>query len=332
MAAQPIWKDYFVSLGTASSIYYRISVGGTIVHEGRAYKRPGEYYNQIRINDICADILERRMLGEFYSVSLPLTFVISTSTNGTSWSTLTSVQFHNDWSYDRDYSLSDGMAFPITGRFVQGQWMTFTGVSSSSVVARVRYKSGSSGTITIPITINSAFPQSLNEAFTNSVKACGGGTAVFNLASYASIDTITIGNATYKASDKCVKYCLYYRNEYGGFDFLDIEGNVVEHDSVNRNEVRLENDNRNITKGVLDQLNTIEKGWTLHSGFIGDGGERMHHLLSSTDVYLCDLERNEMIPVVITNGDAEHLNYRNNGCKMVDFTIECKVAENRIRR
>ena len=58
----------------------------------------------------------------------------------------------------------------------------------------------------------------------------------------------------------------------------------------------------------------------------------MHHLLSSTDVYLCDLERNEMIPVVITNGDAQHLNYRNNGCKMVDYTIECKVAENRIRR
>ena len=58
---QPIWKNYFVNLGSEESVEYVISYdsgdGLTAVYSGKAWKRPGEQFVSICINNICEDWL-----------------------------------------------------------------------------------------------------------------------------------------------------------------------------------------------------------------------------------------------------------------------------------
>ena len=55
MAIAPIWKDYFVTLGTGYVIPFRIRVqdqSGDIIYNGKSHIKPGGTDNSIRINDI----------------------------------------------------------------------------------------------------------------------------------------------------------------------------------------------------------------------------------------------------------------------------------------
>ena len=104
MAAVPIWKDQFVLLGTGSSILYRITLSdtGEVIYSGKAYKRPGETYITIRVNDICADylvnVLPYLSQAEFTRITLPVTFLVQSSSNGSTWTTGATIQFLKDWS------------------------------------------------------------------------------------------------------------------------------------------------------------------------------------------------------------------------------------------
>ena len=63
-----------------------------------------------------------------------------------------------------------------------------------------------------------------------------------------------------------------------------------------------------------------------------DEASRMHHLLNSPNVYLLDMETDEMMPVVLTNTTTEYKTYKGNGGKLVNYTIEATLAQERIRR
>ena len=50
--ANPLWKDYYVTLGTDDGIIFRIVVGENTIYTGKSHIRPGETENRIRINDM----------------------------------------------------------------------------------------------------------------------------------------------------------------------------------------------------------------------------------------------------------------------------------------
>ena len=120
--AVPIWKDKFVNLGTGDSYLFRIILTDTsdVIYSGKAHKRPGETNNQIRINDICADylvnVLPTISQAEFSEITIPVSFKVQTSSDGSTWTDKETIQFLNDWSYDYDYDPATmGMSFPING-------------------------------------------------------------------------------------------------------------------------------------------------------------------------------------------------------------------------
>ena len=111
--AYPIWKDYYVSLGSADSCEYRILVKADVIYSGKAWKKPGEAAIKVRINDICADFLNHTLPNlspdEFTALEYPITFVVQKYSSG--WTNVASVEFLNDWSYDYSYNVaSQGMA------------------------------------------------------------------------------------------------------------------------------------------------------------------------------------------------------------------------------
>lgn len=340
MAAVPIWKDYFVNLGAGDSSQYRILIPDTnaVIYSGKAYMRPGDTEILARINDICADYLDSVLptldQAEFTRLSLPLAFTIQTYANDT-WTDVESVQFINDWSYDYDYDPATmGMSFPIIDRIDARMPVVWTGYDVSEVTATIHFKDGTSSNVIIPVAISADFNADFNADFARSVRSAGSGTAVFLLDSWDNVDRIAIGNTTYRVVTECARYALYYVNAYGGWDSLLIEGETLEADSLKRYNREVVYDNRDIqNRGIDNYVNEITKGFTFHTGWLlGDQGQRMHHLINSTDVYLYDIAAGQMIPVTIPTTSCEYKTFHNQGNQLVNYTIQVQVAHNRIRR
>lgn len=335
--ANPIWKDFYVNLGTAESVQFRIVVNGNVIYTGKAFKRPGKSSNEIRINDICADYLENvfpDLVGTTFTVGEYVTFVIQTL-SGSSWSTKASVQFDNNWSYDYDYNPATmGMSFPVNGHIDIRQWVVFTAYNASTITATIKLSDGSSFDVLIPVEISDDFNADFNNDFSQSVRSTQTGTAVFDLSQWGDVNSLTIGNKVFKVVNGCSRYVLYYVNAYGGWDSLLIEGNDAEADNLTRHTRETEYDNRNIqNRGVHNYVNEIVKTMTLHTSWLSDDeSSRMHHLLNSTNVYLGDLVTGQMIPVTLTDTRTDYKTYKGNGGRLVNYTINVIIAQERIRR
>ena len=336
--ANPIWKDYYVNLGTAESIQFRILVGEDVIYTGKAYKRPGKTNNEIRINDICADFLENKFpslqQSSFTGGNQPMSFIVQTL-SGTTWSTKTTVQFDNNWSYDYDYDPTQmGMSFPINGRIDSKQWFVFTAYNAKTINARVKMLDGSALDIVIPVEISDDFNDDFNMDFSQSVRAAQTGTAVFDLSKFGNVESVTIGNKTFKIVNTCSRYALYYVNAYGGWDSFLIEGNHMVSDNITRHTRETEYDNRSIqNRGKHNYVNEIVKSMTLHTSWLSDEESlRMHHLLNSTEVYLYDMEIKQMIPIILSNSTTDYKTYKSNSGKLVNYAIEVEYANTRLRR
>ena len=339
--AVPIWKDKIVNIGLLDVMYYRIILSATneVIYSGKSFMRPGADFNQVKINDICADYLENVLptlsQAEFSELNLPVTFVVQSSPDGVTWTNIDAVQFLNDWSYDYNYNPATmGMSFPINGHIDSRMPIVWTGLNVSEVTITIYYMDGTTSQVIIPVEISDDFNADFNSDFSHSVRSAGSGTAVFYPSAWDNVDRISIGNSTFKVVTECAKYALYYVNAFGGWDCLLIEGNTLEADTIKRYTREREYDNRDIqNRGIQNYVNEITKGFTFHTGWLlDDQGEMMHHLINSTDVYLYDIANEQMIPVIIPTTTCEYKTYKNQGNKLVDYTIQVQVAQNRIRR
>ena len=335
--ADPIWKDIYSQLTGE----YRIIVNdtGEVIYHGYAVPKPGETYAQVRINDICADYLENVLpnlsQAEFSRISLPVLFKVQVIISGGQWAAMTAAQFINDWSYDYTYNpVTMGMSFPINGHIDSRMPIVWTGLNVSEVTATLYYTDGTTSQVIIPVEISNDFNNDYNDDFARSVRTAGSGTAVFLPSAWSNLDKIQVGRSTFKVVTSCARYALYYVNAYGGWDCFLIEGNTLEADSLKRYTREMVYDNRDIkNRGIQNYVNEITKGFTFHTGWLLDEqGEKMHHLINSTNVYMYDIANEEMIPVIIPTTSCEYKTYKNQGNRLVNYTIQVQVAQNRIRR
>ena len=318
MALIPIWKDKIVDLGS-SSVEFRITSGGSTIYSGKAVSRPGESTAKIRINEICADFLSSSLPTftdrTFSPMSLP-SFVVQKK-SGSSWSTVETVDFYPDWSYDYQFT-GDILSFPINGR-VDSRMMIFTSKKNISSNVSASYKK-KTGTITTKTTTVSPTPNN--------------GTCAFLANAVSDTIQITVNSNVYKVVTDCAKYALYYVNDFGGWDQFLIEGNNLEVDNLTRFiSERGYNNTSQVNAGRVNYVNEITKGWTFNTGWMNDtAGARMHHLINSCLVYLVEISTRYTYPVIITSNSCEYKTYKNQGRQVVNYSFTVELAQNRIRR
>ena len=153
----------------------------------------------------------------------------------------------------------------------------------------------------------------------------------------------------YKVIETCARYILYYVNAFGSWASMIVEGTAKETDEYTRTTYKrsYETDYETIRKsvqprGTVELQNDYSKKFSLVTGWLTDEqAGRMHHLLGSTNVYLYDRQGSgwdngptvgEFIPVVLTDSSCEYKTYRNQGARLVNYTIEATVAQNYLRR
>lgn len=133
--------------------------------------------------------------------------------------------------------------------------------------------------------------------------------------------------------DTCFDYCLYYVNSWGGWDSLLIKGNTKKSDKITPQYYVKDFDNKTQEFEKVKYLNTITTTYTLYTDWFSDEEQsRLHNLIESTEVYLHNLNTDEVLPVNITNTSLEYKTFTNNGKKKFNNTITVEVAQEKIRK
>ena len=336
--AVPIWKDKFVNLGSYASRYFRIQVGGTTIYSGRAYRAASSGPLYVRINDICADYMAQLPaavpLVSAPTMSFPVSFTVQSSSNGSSWTTVETVQFNDDWSYDTGFDPStDGMAFPVTGRIDPRQRIYQTRYATGDVTAVARY---GSTTRNVSLTVRTSSPQ---DAFLMALCHAGAGYVVFDCAANATyngktLTSVTIRTATYIVTNTCPRKVLYYKSPFGGYDHLLVEGAATRMHSVQRSTFVADRDSNYRTRETWDFENEVTEEWSVNTGLLTmDESARMPYLLDSPDVFLCDLETPGLVvPALIVTDSYNAESYNVKGNRMRNHTFQVRVAQNQYRR
>ena len=339
MASIPIWKDYFVTIGTSAKYYVRIRQGSTTIYQGIAHKKPGATNVVVKINDVIADYLAMTAPGVPYNYPtatfFPVQFVVQSSTNGSTWTNKATVDIDWDWSFKTGVDLAtNGMAYPITGRITNNMMLYQSRYASGTPTTTAYY-----GATTRSITPTVDTSISGNGAFYDMVRFAGNRTAYLNTNTYAvysskDLTKIVMGGVTYEVTKACPRYCLYYLNPFGGVDHLLIEGNAQKHRTVARDTFVADYDNSQPTREEFNYMNEITETYTLNTGLLTDDeSSRMPYLLESVQVYLVDLSApTTFIPVTINTDNYTVQDFKGNGCNMVNYTFEVKVSQNQYRR
>ena len=334
--AAPIWKDYIVDLGEPASVgggvsfyIYSVSRAATI-YEGVAYARPGETHAFARINDICADYLAHYFMQERDAATpARATFEVYSYAAGSD-EKVAEVTFFNDWSYDPYYDPdTDGMNFPVVLTFAPGQYIPLTIPDDNPGTYTVTCENGMTYTGT-PVRYQAA---DFNDDFNGDFLVNGvyyGDPYVINMADYPGAVSVEYGGRTWRRSDKCPRWVLYYVNSHGGWDALPVEGKSSRADGVKHYETAQVYDNAITTaRGRRNYVNELTARYTFWTGWLNDQQSRlMHNLLNSPSVYVQDQEDRAIYPVVLTNGETP---YKENPGKMKAYEIRAELAQDRVR-
>lgn len=326
--ATPIWKDTATEItASASGTDYTIVADshGNTIFAGKAYAMGNDDKVKIYVNRICKDALSSKIVLDRYTTVYQQPLYkreFNLSTGGKSQL----ITFYNDWSYQDivESPYSQTISMPLSDIVDPRQLLMTTMAKISSRNAGkvgIKYYDGYSWQIAADATptpcVTFAIPLSKMPRA--------------ELVNVCNEEDVVVRQ--YKVQKTCAQYCLYYLNAHGGFDHLLINGNALRTDAYTHSEVTRDIDNTTLRHSRDYASTTIKRKWQLHTDTLTDAQWALtHHLLGSTQVYLHDLEADEITPVVITSSQAEFKTYRNQGNKKSHLTIEVEASVDRMRK
>lgn len=152
-------------------------------------------------------------------------------------------------------------------------------------------------------------------------------------ASYYAGQKIIIGGRVYYDVNYCGDAALYYLSSRGSWEAFLIEGLVKRTDKYTQNDYYKSFDNTTIEFGRRRFLTDIKRTWELNTGWLSDREAEAvaTDIFPSTQVYLHLLDTDEMLPVVITDTQAEFKTYENQNYQLVSYKISVEASQSAAR-
>lgn len=289
-----------------SPVDFTMKCDNALIYAGRGWAKPNQASVYVRPNEIFSQYLGQvfpaLIDGQSTDADLVRAFQIISGTTK-----------NYTFCYGREADVDNTPHHaPITGRLAKGQYF----------IASV-FKAGTSVVTSAGTTVLSA----VNKNRVISTAALTGGIRV----------EVGTGKAAWTIVPKCHRYLLYYVNDFGAWDSLVMEGNYRQTDTYARSETGVYPQagvSEEVAQTSKVYLNEITRGMTLNTGFLTDAeAARMHHLLGSVKVYLCDMnDGNAHYPVKITNADCPYKTYKNEGGQMVNYELTVELETTITRR
>lgn len=318
-----IWRDVEFNFGAMDQISYTIWYGEEMIFAGKSWKRPNATSNKILVNKICQDYMAQAHL-DLVSVGWKVANKDFTLRDENGEQVYATYRFINDWSYSDDFK--DGLlSHPILNkqRAVRGQLFPFTLFGAGeevSVEYGINYVDG----------YVDQFDNPVDDWWSTEYVTNGVSTSFFRMAYINSdyIDTVWIGDDTYKVEEPCViPYVLYYNNPWGGMDWFPVLGRVTVKDNVTQYTIQQNYLNTTLEFGKTRYLSEIDRSYQLNSGWLKqEESDRMWYLLHSNTVYLHDIKANKIMPVIITDPQMEH-KQKTSKNKIINYTFNVQLSQ-----
>lgn len=310
---EPVWKDDSVTI-VGDYTQYTLFADGAGVYNGAVYGLDGRA--EISVNDIAKQYLsngdinwgsEKWTNGEYCRA-----FTIADD-NG---DTLFKRSYYNSYGYDEDIPTNGSLMIlnaPIDPEIPFGAEIPFSVFSKASANYTI-YKGDA-------VAYNGTNP---SKTETNHLFRADGVNVPYTIG----------GKEYYRSVTRCAgQYVIYYVNAFGGWDALTVKGNSKRSDNITIYSYDRRRDNATTRHQTTRYMDDMTGSWELHTGWLDDqSSKRMRHLVESNLVYLYDLDKDKLIPVVMTDTKLSYLTYRNNGRKMVTYTIMMNESQKRDRR
>ena len=315
----PTWQDVFVPIPRTSddesSITYSVSVMNNETGEYEVVYRGNAVFTdkdpEINITEIVRDYVEDNIAisGEAgYTQKMDLTKVmLNTGDEGDNL--VASLYYYYDYSFDKDFKLTRNM--PILNYFDvrQNIFLSFLNLSGETNIIRI---SASGRLLRLRLDTPGIFHNKL---------AHHEGNIIVNAPDKST--TLTSKNT-------CAKYAIYYLNPLGGWDQLLIEGKVVKTIKLENKSYKRNFDNNTNEFENKHYLKNLTTSYKLTTGYLTDAQAKlMPNLIETTKAYLCELDTNNYIPVLINTTSVDIKTYRNQGRKLFTYTIEVQESQNK---
>ena len=317
----PIWQDVFVEIPRIndddSSIDYSVSVLNNetntfeVVYRGNAVFTEEEGNPEINITEIVRDYVEDNIniyADEASKQEQNLTKVML-NTYEAEQNLVATLYYYYDYSFVKDYKFTRNM--PILNYFDTRQdiFLSFLNLSDETKDVTVI----DSGNI---IYIQLDKPG----LFHYKNKYLDGNVAI----------NTPYTTTTLTSKNTCAKYAIYYLNPLGGWDQLLIEGKVIKNIKFENKTFKINFDNNTNEFQNKHYLKNLTTSYKLTTGYLTDEQAKlMPNLIETTKAYLCELDTNIYIPVLINNNSIDIKTYRNQGRKLFTYTIDAQESQNK---
>ena len=315
----PTWQDVFVEIPRTSedenNITYSVSVMNNetntfeVVYRGNAVFT--EEDPEINITEIVRDYVEDNIniYAEGGSTQESNLTKVMLNTDEPEPNLVATLYYYYDYSFDKDFKFTRNM--PILNHFDTRQdiFLSFLNLSGETNNVTI-----STGGRLLRLTLDTP-------GIFHHKRAYHEGDVIINAPDKRTVLT---------SKNTCAKYAIYYLNPLGGWDQLLIEGKVVKTIKLENKTFKRNFDNNTNEFQTKHYLKNLTTSYKFTTGYLTDEQAKlMPNLIETTKAYLCELDTNTYIPVLINNNSVDIKTYRNQGRKLFTYTIDVQESQNK---
>lgn len=324
----PIWKTMNIEIPIVTP-FYSIKKGDDLIFSGKVYAQKTDLVRSINVNDIIEDYtsdgLDITSSQRWQKTENEKVFTLATGANETEMSDMFNLVVTDDWSYAdraRTYFTSDQISYTLDSR----QYFVFS-VQNRYSDTLPSY-SFQTDTISVDGVESGDYKVVSDESYTQLIK---------DISNLKTIDITEMNNVDdtryFKVCTTKNKYCLYYKNLYGGYDSILLNPTSQLSASITDNTLTTDFDTTALNHYKRSYSKTIQNKWTLKTNLLNNTqSEKMRHIYTSNQMWLHNLETGRLYAVNPVDKTFTEKTFKSNKNKPLSYTITVEEAYTQDRR
>ena len=324
----PIWKTMNIEIPIVTP-FYSIKKGDDLIFSGKVYAQKTDSVRSINVNDIIEDYtsdgIDITSSQRWQKTENEKVFTLATGVNETEMSDMFNLVVTDDWSYAdraRTYFTSDPICYTLDSR----QYFIFSVQNRyGDTLPSYSYQTD---TMSVDGVETGDYKVVSDESYTQIIK---------DISNLKTIDITEINNVDdtryFKVCTTKNKYCLYYKNLYGGYDSILLNPTSQLSASITDNTLTTDYDTTVINHYKRSYSKTIQNKWTLKTNLLNDTqSEKMRHIYTSNQMWLHNLETGRLYAVNPVDKTFTEKTFKSNKHKPLSYTITVEEAYTQDRR
>ena len=324
----PIWKTMNIEIPIVTP-FYSIKKGDDLIFSGKVYAQKTDLVRSVNVNDIIedytSDFLDITSSQRWQKTENEKVFTIATGVNETEMSDMFNLVVTDDWSYAdraRTYFTSDPICYTLDSR----QYFVFSVQNRySDTLPSYSYQTD---TMSVDGVETGDYKVVSDESYTQIIK---------DISNIKTIDITEMNNVDdtryFKVCTTKNKYCLYYKNLYGGYDSILLNPTSQLSASITDNTLTTDYDTTVLNHYKRSYSKKIQNKWTLKTNLLNDTqSEKMRHIYTSNQMWLHNLETGKLYAVNPVDKTFTEKTFKSNKHKPISYTITVEEAYTQDRR